>query len=197
ETTLYHPRRPIDPIGVYFSPQTRNYFAQEFIESYRGIMALLLQSHLEFQIVTPRTLQTFQGKTLIFPDAKCLSENEVNWLRNYWRAHNRLVVTGETGKYNERRQLQTKNPVHQLLGVNGSVRMVSSQPRARFTYDPQCPGKTYLKDLAEEFNRFAIGGDSLNSRFNKFRENFSRQLTGNLNFTPQIEVTASPFVSAQ
>ena len=51
---------PIDPIGVYFSPKTRNFFADEFIASYRGILILLMQKHLEFQIVTPRTLADFR-----------------------------------------------------------------------------------------------------------------------------------------
>src|SRR4029079_1567230 len=37
EKTFYSPRVPIHPIGVYFSPQTRNYFPAEFIEAYRGI----------------------------------------------------------------------------------------------------------------------------------------------------------------
>ena len=60
EKTFYSPRTPITPIGIYFSPQTRNFFANEFIASYRGILILLMQKHLEFQIVTPRTLSDFR-----------------------------------------------------------------------------------------------------------------------------------------
>jgi hypothetical protein len=197
ENTFYQPRSPINPIGVYFSPQTRNYFAHDFMESYRGIMALLLQSHLEFQILTPRTLQAFRGKALILPDVKCLSENEVSLLRTYFGAGNGLVVTGQTGKYNGGRQLHRENPVHKLLGIDGSARKVSSEPGTRFIYDPQCPGKAYLKQLSEEFNRLAAGGDYTNSQFNRFRESISRQFARGLDFTPQIEVTASPFVSSQ
>ena len=62
EKTFYLPRSPIDPIGVYFSPETRNFYAEDFIASYRGILILLMQKHLEFQIVTPRTLAEFQGQ---------------------------------------------------------------------------------------------------------------------------------------
>jgi len=197
ENTFYRPRSPIHPIGVYFSPQTRNYFAREFIESYRGMMALLLQSHLEFRIVTPRTLKTFKGKALILPDVKCLGESEVNFLRAYLREGNGLVLTGQTGQYNDRRQFQSENPVHKLLGLDGSARKVSSEPGARFIYDPQCPGKAYLKQLSEEFNRLAALGDYQDSHFNKSRENFSRQLASALNVVPEIEVAASPFVSSQ
>ena len=59
---FYLPRAPIDPIGVYFSPETRNFYAEEFLASYRGILILLMQKHLEFQIVTPRTLAEFHGQ---------------------------------------------------------------------------------------------------------------------------------------
>ena len=74
EKTFYLPRSPIHPIGVYFSPQTRNYYADEFIRSYRGILILLMQKHLEFQIVTPRTLNQFKGNTLILPNVRVLDD---------------------------------------------------------------------------------------------------------------------------
>src|SRR5258708_35339655 len=76
EKTFFLPRSPIDPIGVYFSPDTRNFYADEFIASYRGILILLMQKHLEFQIVTPRTLADFHGKTLVLSDVRVLGEIE-------------------------------------------------------------------------------------------------------------------------
>src|SRR5271169_5040309 len=76
EKTFFLPRTPMTPIGVYFSPQTRNFFAKEFVASYRGILILLMQKHLEFQIVTPRTLAAFQGSSLILPDVRIISESE-------------------------------------------------------------------------------------------------------------------------
>ena len=66
EKTFYLPRSPIDPIGVYFSPETRNFYAENFVASYRGILILLMQKHLEFQIVTPRTLADFHGQDARF-----------------------------------------------------------------------------------------------------------------------------------
>ena len=74
EKTLYEPREPIHPIGVYFSPTTRNYFPDAFLRSYQGILILLLQKHLEFQVVTPRTLAEFRGSTLILPDVRVLED---------------------------------------------------------------------------------------------------------------------------
>jgi hypothetical protein len=93
EKTFYLPRSPIDPIGVYFSPETRNYYADEFIASYRGILILLMQKHLEFQIVTPRTLAEFRGRTLVLPDVRVLNEGEKNSLQEF-AAHGKLVIAG-------------------------------------------------------------------------------------------------------
>jgi hypothetical protein len=94
EKTFYLPRLPIDPIGVYFSPETRNFGAKDFIDSYRGILILLMQEHLEFQIVTPRTLADFHGRTLVLPDVRVLSETEKSALKNFAAHGMNLVVTG-------------------------------------------------------------------------------------------------------
>lgn len=94
EKTFYLPRSPIDPVGVYFSPGTRNYFAKEFIETYRGTLILLMQEHREFQIVTPRTLAEFKGRTLVLPDVRLLSDSERNSLKNFAGGGGRVVVVG-------------------------------------------------------------------------------------------------------
>jgi hypothetical protein len=94
QDTFYQPRTPISPIGVYFSPKTRDYFADEFIASYRGILILLMQKHLEFQVVTPRTLAGFQGKTLVLPDVRVLTDDEKSSLRKYADSGRTLAITG-------------------------------------------------------------------------------------------------------
>jgi hypothetical protein len=96
EKTLYLPRLPIDPVGVYFSPETRNFYADDFIRSYRGILVLLMQSHREFQVVTPRTLDEFHGQTLVLPDVRLLSEQERNSLEQYARQGKRIIITGSS-----------------------------------------------------------------------------------------------------
>ena len=121
EDTFYKPRTAIAPIGVYFSPGTRNYFADDFISSYRGILILLMQKHLEFQVVTPRTLADFRGQTLILPDVRVMNKEEEAWLRKYVEGGKRLVITGEDAT--------------QLGGVAGVVRF------------GKCPGKDYYAAL--------------------------------------------------
>ncbi len=125
EKTFYQPRAPINPIGVYFSPETRNRFAADFLASYRGILVLLMQKHLEFQIVTPRTLHEFKGQTLIFPDVRVLNAVEKEWAGKFAAAGNRLVVTGVD-----------------------ATDLSKTQNLIRF---PQCPGKAYEAALEKDF----------------------------------------------
>ncbi len=124
EKTFYLPRAPIDPIGVYFSPETRNLYAEEFLASYRGILILLMQKHLEFQIVTPRTLTEFQGKTLILPNVRVLGQREKTWLKEF-AAGKRLVVTGADAT--------------ELADLPNVVR------------SRECPGKSYNAAIEKDF----------------------------------------------
>jgi hypothetical protein len=94
QNTFYRPRKPIDPVGVYFSPTTRNYFSKEFLASYQGTLLLLIQAHREYEVVTPRTLASFHGKTLVLPDVRILSKEEADTLRNYVAGGRRIIAAG-------------------------------------------------------------------------------------------------------
>jgi hypothetical protein len=131
EKTFYLPRTPIDPVGVYFSPQTRDLYADDFIASYRGILILLMQKHLEFQIVTPRTLQNFHGSTLILPDVRVVNETEKKWLRTMTDGGKHLVVTG-----------------------TDVTEFGDSKNMTRF---PNCPGKAYDALLRKDFGQASPG----------------------------------------
>jgi hypothetical protein len=137
QNTFYQPRTPISPIGVYFSPKTRDYFADEFITSYRGILILLMQQHLEFQVVTPRTLAEFQGKTLVLPDVRVLSDDEKSTLRNFVDSGRALVITGEdvTGLVASESQAES-TPNHRAQNI------------VRFS---NRPGAEYYEALSKDF----------------------------------------------
>jgi hypothetical protein len=116
EKTFYHPRTAIDPVGVYFSPATRNYFTKEFLSSYQGTLLLLIQSHREYQIVTPRTLGSFRGKTLILPDVRILSKEETAALREYAGSGGKIVATGTLSE-----ELQGQTNVAHLADSPGAT----------------------------------------------------------------------------
>lgn len=197
ENIFYKPRTSISPIGVYFSPKTRNYFADDFIKSYNGIMNLMLQSHTEFQIVTPRTLDKFEGDLLILPDAKCISEEEVTFLKSFLEKGKGLVVTGETGDYDNTGARAKVNPVRELLKIEDDRQKQVSSGKYKSIYLPQCPGKLYT-DLCEyEFDTAAWEGDDKNTSIKNFQENFFADLNDQFDLQSEIVIHASSFISSQ
>ena len=125
EKTFYEPRVPVKPIGVYFSPTTRNYFSSDYLRSYQGVLILLMQKHLPYAVVTPRTLASFKGSALVVPDVRLLDASERATMGNFASSGGKVVITGTdaTG-----------------LGERANV--------ARF---PDCPGKTYIHALESDF----------------------------------------------
>jgi len=127
EKTFYSPRAPAHPVGVYFSPDTRNIYADEFIRSYRGILILLMRKHWEFEVVTPRTLADFKGETLVLPDVRILHDQEKDWLREFVEKGHTLAITGTDATQ---------------LGEAPNV--------LRF---PKNPGKDYMSAMESNFER--------------------------------------------
>ena len=125
EKTFYLPRVASHPVGVYFSPETRNIYAEDFIRSYRGMLILLMQKHWEFQVVTPRNLAEFKGETLILPEVRILNDQEREWLRKFVEQRHNLVITGTDATQ---------------LGETANV--------TRF---PRCPGSAYMSALEGDF----------------------------------------------
>jgi hypothetical protein len=127
EKTFYLPRAPEHPVGVYFSPDTRNIYADEFIRSYQGILILLMQKHWEFQVVTPRSLADFKGETLVLPDVRILNDQERDGLRKFVEKGRTLAITGTDATQ---------------LGEASNV--------LRFLKDP---GKGYMSAMESDFER--------------------------------------------
>ena len=90
-----------------------------------AILILLMQKHLEFQIVTPRTLADFHGQTLVLPDVRVLSDEREE------------LAEGIRGAGEEARDHGNGRD-----GNRGSRNVV------RF---PECPGKAYNAALEKDF----------------------------------------------
>jgi hypothetical protein len=125
EKTFYLPRKPDHPIGVYFSPTSRNFDSARFLASYRGVILLLLQNHLALQVVTPRTLSDFRGETLVLPDVLMVNDAERAELQKFVDRNGRLIIAGAD-----------------------ATRMAASQKLVRF---PDSPGTAYLSALEKDF----------------------------------------------
>lgn len=133
ERTFYAPRVPMHGVGVYFSPASRNYFTKDFLSSYQGSIILLLQHHLEYQVVTPRSLHDFRGETLVLPDVRVLSDGERASLSTYLASGGKLVITGAN-----------------------ATGLTASQMVVLF---PDCPGKAHLAEIPEDMKSPAREGE--------------------------------------
>jgi hypothetical protein len=106
-------RKPLGQTGVYFSDATRNFYPNEFVNSYRGVLLLLLQNHTQFQIVTPRTLEQFRGKVLVLPSVRVVSKEEVAGLQRYASQRGKIVMTGTASE--------------ELNSLQGAIRLSGSE----------------------------------------------------------------------
>ena len=197
ETTFYNPRTPIHPIGVYFSPRTRDYFAAEFLDSYFGTMALLMHSHREFQIVTPRTLAGFRGPIIALPDARCLSDAENEALESYAGRGGKLIISGRSGQCDEGGKVRTANPLHHFLGIQNPAQRSYGATGGGYVYLPECPGRAYWQTLGQEFSQAAAHGTVAGQSFQSLRREFDTNVIGPLKVNFPVQVNASPFVTAQ
>ncbi len=143
EKTLYSPREPIEPIGVYFSPGTRNFYADEYIETYRGVLILLMRAHREFEIVTPRTIAEFSGPSLILPDVRLILAEEKAALNKYSQSGKMVVVVGEDH-----------------TGLQQTATVVRLGPVPRYTSDQQIVAE--LSDVERTFVAAVRGGRAAN-----------------------------------
>lgn len=148
EKLIYAPRKALAPVGIYFSPKTKSYFSAEWDEAYKGIFNLLLKEHIEFEIITPRTLGTAQSKLLIMPDVKCLSDKEYAQLEIWLKKGKSLISTGETGFYNDKRESS--------MNRNRMAELSHNYPEARLIKGS--PDKTFNHFLKENFNKAAYKG---------------------------------------
>jgi len=196
EKTFYDPRTPLGPVGVYFSPKTRNYFPNDFTESFQGIMRMMLQSHLEFQIVTPKTLNEFNGSVLILPDVKCISSNEISQIKKHINNKKGLVITGESGRYNETGIENKSNQLFQFLNI-GDTHKKRSGIMQKFIYYPDCPGKAYSNLTKSEFNTAAANASWQTTKFFKFLKDFKKELSSYFGLNQKVLIEASPFISTQ
>jgi len=186
EKLIYSPRKTLAPVGIYFSPKTRNYFPDEWIEAYLGLFNLLLQQHIEFEIITPRTLSTAKSNILILPDVKCMSDKEYSQLESWLKNGKTLISTGETGFFNDKREISLNQSRMQKLSrlypnaiqVNGN------------------PDRTFYHFLKEDFNKAAYKGEypeSINTGLNQLLET----ILTNKNYSPEVKILNADVCVAQ
>ncbi len=135
EQLIYTKREPISPVGVYFSPNTRDYFSDSWKRSYFGTIEILMQKGIEFEIVTPRTLEKAKSDLIIFPDVKSLGEVELAKIETILKESKKQVVfTGQTGQYDSTRKKVVQDRIKSFVeGYKKNVTYLEDDPGSDFS----------------------------------------------------------------
>ena len=172
EQLIYSKREPISPVGVYFSPNTRDYFSDSWDQSYFGTMELLMEKGIEFEIITPRTLEKFKSGLLIFPDVRSLGEKELRQIETILKEGKKhIVFTGQTGEYDSIRKKIEKYRIKSLVqGHKENATYIEDDPGSDFGnfmkwgYDVsiyndkelQYQGSKSYEELEETINKYYL-----------------------------------------
>ncbi len=90
--------------------------------SYLGYFTALTRSHVPFDVIldkdlSPEGLRRY--KSLILPNAACLSDEQISAIRAFVESGGGLVADFETGLYDERGRKRDSNPLSDVLGIAG------------------------------------------------------------------------------
>jgi hypothetical protein len=174
---IYAPREAVSPVGVYFSPKTRNYFAWDYTDSYWGMMSLLINHHIEFEIITPRTFEKAKSRIILLPDVRCLNSDETEMLSKWVKEGKTLIATGETGRYNEKR---TAYPA-----ANHFSDLFKGENLALFIKGT--PEKNYYRSLKKCLND-SVFSAGFTGTDKKGIEELMKAIMENSNYTPAVTV---------
>ncbi|WP_457565622.1 hypothetical protein [Caldithrix abyssi] len=167
---FYGPARAVDPIGIYFSAQTRNYHSDAFTKSFTGFVLMALHAHLPFQIVDARALNEFKGRVLILPNVKRFNAKELKALAELARRGVRLIITANSQQ---------------------------DAPRALENFQTvlsPCPGKQYHALCAQHFNRI-VQNFTANDSLSAFAQTTLQKIAELKNRPPAVRVSAPPAVA--
>ncbi len=187
EDIFYSPRVPVQPVSIYFSDVTRNYFSEEFTDSYRGILNLLMHSHLPFQIVTSRSLEKMSPEILIMPDVKCISEEEAGSIKRISGKGTRFILTGEFAGFNRNREKLDQNNLS--ANLSWLKNYFNSPGSGNYIIAKNNPGKEYTSAMKEELNNYFRSGSEMN-KMSSIRDEFINTLTGFTSYVPEIKIEA-------
>lgn len=171
---FYGPSQQKAMLGIYFSPKTRNYFADEFIPSFMGMVLMALHTHQEFQIVTPGDLDQFNGALLILPNIKMLTSPEISALQHLQQKNVFLLFT------------QDSTPDQAPTNWRTALKALN---KAMFKIESPCKGKHYFQMAFENFNKI-VQKKETSSDLQSFALKFMDELDQYKKWQPTVKLSA-------
>jgi hypothetical protein len=123
---LYDRPQPISEVGVLFSAQTRNNYKgmndRHYVREWCGWCETLMRANIPFDVITDPDLAERRYfdrfKVLILPNAAYLSDEQVAALRAFIEGGGKVIITHETGRYEETGVLRPSYPLAELVGAD-------------------------------------------------------------------------------
>lgn len=96
-------------------------------QSYLGYFEALTRTHIPFDVVLDKQISAeglARYRVLILPNSACLSDSQLDSIREFVRRGGSVIAEFETGAYDELGRPRTANPLLETLGVSSIGRMM-------------------------------------------------------------------------
>ena len=125
-------QRQVFDIGLYFSSRTRDWMGREdpakYFHSFQGAHQACVMEHLQYGVILDEnaTLDRLRKFPVVcLPNAAILSKEEVDLFRSYVREGGRLLITGQSGQFDQWGQPLSKSVLEGLIGATLTERLES------------------------------------------------------------------------
>ena len=121
---------PVQEVGIYYSSRSRDWLGREqpmaWMQSFLGAQKSLVYEHIPYGVlldenVSEEGLRAFP--VVILPNVGIISASEQMLLRHYVEAGGKLMVTGQSGQFDDLGKLLPESTLSELIGarVAGSL----------------------------------------------------------------------------
>lgn len=140
---------PVANIGIYYSRPTRLFYRNQnqegdrFDASIKGMEGILIESHIPYDFIPDHQLsknRLSKYQVVILPNVKCLSDKEIELLRNYSANGGNILATFETSLYDNNGRKRPDFGLADLFGCSFTGEKINTQKDCyQFIADPTHP----------------------------------------------------------
>jgi hypothetical protein len=195
EEIFYDEREPVNAVGVYFSPYSRDYTDWGgwgvHLAGFMGLLMALMELHYEVQVVTPKTissLSTDKVSVLFLANTACVSDQEVDAITDYVQNKGGFLMilddpeSDSSGVRDQTGDIRISNAFDRLIGYPNFKRYGAS------------PGKVYFNATCYDTEDDPIFVSYPNPIAEAAKTVIDSLLRHEANFTPYISTNASASV---
>ncbi len=130
---------PLNRVGIYFSSRSRDWMGKEnsgqYFQSFEGAQKTCAYEHLPYGIILDESISLkalMKYPVVLLPNVGILSKNEVSLFTDYVNHGGNLVITGQSGMFNEIGKPLERSMLEDLVGTIVSRRLDSTDNWMQF-----------------------------------------------------------------